>query len=47
MNEFDNVIVDGQKLNILGVENWASSRFQHYGELDKAYSGLTDEDFKI
>jgi len=47
MNENDNVIVDGQKLNIVGVENWASSRFQQYGELDKAYSGLTDEDFKI
>ena len=47
MNENDNVIVDGQKLNIVGVENWASSRFQQYGELDKAYSGLNNEDFKI
>ena len=29
-NQNDFIEVDGQKLNIIGVENWASSRFQQY-----------------
>jgi len=47
MNENKSITVDGDKISILGVENWASSRFQKYGDLDKAYSGLSKEEFKI
>ena len=47
MNENKSINVDGDKISILGVENWASSRFQKYGDLDKAYSGLSQEEFKI
>ena len=47
MNENKSIIVDRDKISILGVENWASSRFQKYGDLDKAYSGLSQEEFKI
>ena len=36
-NQNDFIEVDGQKLNIIGVENWASSRFQQYGDLKTAY----------
>lgn len=47
MNENKSINVDRDKISILGVENWASSRFQKYGDLDKAYSGLSQEEFKI
>ena len=47
MNENKSITVDGDKISILGVENWASSRFQKYGNLDQAYSGLHKEEFKI
>ena len=47
MNENKSITVDRDKISILGVENWASSRFQKYGDLDKAYSGLSQEEFKI
>jgi predicted MPP superfamily phosphohydrolase len=47
MNENKSITVDGDEISILGVENWGSSRFQKYGDLDKAYSGLSKEEFKI
>ena len=47
LNENDTISVDGNKIKVIGVENWASSRFQQYGDLDKAYNGLNNEDFKI
>ena len=47
LNENDTINVDGNKIKVIGVENWASSRFQQYGDLDKAYNGLNNEDFKI
>lgn len=46
-NENTNIEVDGQRLNIIGVENWASSRFQQYGDLDSAYKGIEEENFKL
>lgn len=46
-NQNDFIEVDGQKLNIIGVENWASSRFQQYGDLKTAYKGLDEEGFKL
>ena len=46
-NQNDFIEVDGQKLNIIGVENWASSRFQQYGDLKAAYKGLQEDGFKL
>ena len=38
----------GEKLAIVGVENWgASQHFPKYGDLDKATSGIEDIPFKI
>lgn len=39
---------DGEKLAIVGVENWGASRhFPKYGDLDKAVVGVEDVPFKI
>jgi uncharacterized protein len=47
-NEHDKIIVNGEELAILGVENWSSRRgFRQYGDITKAYKGLKKEDFKI
>ena len=47
-NENTKISVDGESINILGVENWsASRRFQQYGKLDIAYDGLNKNDFKL
>ena len=47
-NENTKITVDGEYINILGVENWsASRRFQQYGKLDIAYGGLNKNDFKL
>jgi len=46
-NENTNIEVDRERLNIIGVENWASSRFQQYGDLDLAYKGIDDNSFKL
>ena len=35
------------KLAIVGVENWGAGGFKKAGDIDKASSGLTTEDFKI
>jgi len=39
---------DGEKLAIVGAENWGASRhFPKYGDLDKAVAGVEDIPFKI
>lgn len=46
----DHVVLDrmGQKLGIIGVENWgAKARFQKYGDIDKAMKGMPETPFKI
>ncbi len=42
MNEHRMIEQSGDKLAILGIENWGAGRFSKYGKLDQAYSG-TDE----
>lgn len=37
----------GQKLHIVGVENWGNGGFVKYGDIDKASEKLQSEDFKI
>ena len=47
-NENTKISVDGESINIIGVENWsASRRFQQYGKLDVAYDGLNKKEFKL
>ena len=42
------ISVDGESINIIGVEYWsASRRFQQYGKLDVAYGGLNKNEFKL
>lgn len=39
---------DGEKLALIGVENWsAKARFPKYGKLDQAYTGTEEIPFKI
>lgn len=42
MNENRTVEQNGDKLAILGIENWGAGRFAKYGKLDEAYAN-TDE----
>ena len=47
-NENAAVEVNGQKIYLLGVENWGAGRFfQKYGDLDKATAGIEDDPFTI
>lgn len=47
LNEHRYIEKDGQKIAIVGVENWGYGRFSKYGDLNKALKGIANEDFKI
>jgi predicted MPP superfamily phosphohydrolase len=47
MNEHRFLEVDGEKIAILGIENWGGGRFAKYGKLDKAYAGTEDAPVKL
>ena len=38
---------DGQRIALLGVENWGRGRFKKAGDLQKAKAGIAADDFKI
>ena len=38
---------NGEKIALIGVENWGHGRFSKYGDLNKAMEGVNTEDFKI
>ncbi|TXN37092.1 metallophosphoesterase [Flagellimonas hymeniacidonis] len=38
---------DGQKIALIGVENWGRGGFKKAGDLEKAKTGIDKEDFKI
>jgi predicted MPP superfamily phosphohydrolase len=38
---------NGQKIALVGVENWGENGFKQAGDLDKACEGISDKDFKI
>jgi hypothetical protein len=44
-----NVILerDGQKIAIIGIENWGGGHFKKYGRLDLAYAGTENIPFKL
>lgn len=48
MNEHKILEVDGEKLAVIGVENWgAKARFPKYGKLDEAMKGLNDSSVNL
>lgn len=47
LNENRYIEKDGQKIAIVGVENWGKGGFHKKGDIKKASQGITKEDFKI
>ena len=47
LNEHCYLERDGEKIALIGVENWGHGRFSKYGDLNKAMEGINTEDFKI
>ena len=47
LNENRYLEKDGQRLAIIGVENWGAGGFKKAGDLNKAVSGLDPNNFKI
>lgn len=47
LNENRTLIVDGEEIGIIGVENWGAGRFQKYGDLKKAYEGMEEMPVKL
>lgn len=47
MNENRFIEQGGEKLAIIGIENWGAGRFTKYGKLDQAYSGTEEAAAKI
>jgi predicted MPP superfamily phosphohydrolase len=39
--------VDGERIAIIGIENWGMGRFPKYGKMDLAYPGTEDAPVKI
>ena len=46
-NEHRYLEKDGEKIALIGVENWGKGRFRKSGDLKKASSGIAQKDFKI
>ena len=47
LNEHCYLERNGEKIALIGVENWGHGRFSKYGDLNKAMEGVNTEDFKI
>ena len=47
LNEHCYLERDGEKIALIGVENWGHGRFSKYGDLNKAMEGVNTRDFKI
>lgn len=47
LNETVSIEKEGQKIAIVGVENWGMPPFKQYGDLKKALKGVTNIPFKI
>jgi predicted MPP superfamily phosphohydrolase len=47
LNESRFIEKDGQRIAIVGVENWGTGRFKKAGDLNKALENVAAEDFKI
>lgn len=47
LNEHCYLERNGEKIALIGVENWGHGQFSKYGDLNKAMEGVNTEDFKI
>jgi predicted MPP superfamily phosphohydrolase len=47
MNENRTIEQGGDRISIIGIENWGAGRFTKYGKLDQAYAGTHDSSTKI
>ncbi|AWH73396.1 phosphoesterase [Dokdonia sp. Dokd-P16] len=47
LNEHHFIERDGERLAIVGVENWGEGGFKKAGDLNKAINGLDKEEFKV
>lgn len=47
LNEHDIVERNGERIAVVGVENWGIGGFKQNGDLDQATRGLKNEDFKV
>ncbi len=47
LNESRFIEKDGQRIALVGVENWGTGRFKKAGDLNKALENVAPEDFKI
>lgn len=47
MNENRFIEQGGEKLAIIGIENWGAGRFTKYGKLDQAYAGTEEAAIKV
>jgi len=47
MNENRIIEQGGEKIAVMGIENWGAGRFSKYGKLDKAYAGTHDAAVKL
>jgi predicted MPP superfamily phosphohydrolase len=47
MNEHRMLEQSGDKIAILGIENWGAGRWTKYGKIDKAYAGTEDAAVKL
>lgn len=46
-NQNTTIEKDGQKLALIGVENWGTGGFKQMGDIDKALENIPDDAFKI
>ena len=47
LNENRMIEVSGEKIAVLGVENWGAGRFSKYGQMEPTYAGTEEAPFKI
>jgi predicted MPP superfamily phosphohydrolase len=47
LNEAEIIDKDGEKIAIVGVENWGNPPFKQYGDLNRALKNVTEIPFKI
>lgn len=47
LNEHRIVELNGERIAIIGIENWGAGRFSKYGKLDKAYAGINEAPVKL
>lgn len=47
MNEHRFIEVDGERIALIGIENWGTGRFPKYGRMDLAYPGVEEAPVKL